>query len=88
MRRKTKIVLAITFMVLVMVSAFSYLYVSLLVRNWISRADESAKMFNLTAAYVAANGVPDLASTRVDTDNPKAVSAAIVVLLHEDPNLK
>lgn len=87
MRRKTKIVLAITFMVVVMVSAFSYLYVSLLVRNWISRADESAKMFNLTAAYVAANAVPDLASTRVDTDNPKAVTAAIEAYLREDANL-
>jgi signal transduction histidine kinase len=87
MRRKTKIVLAITFMVVVMVSAFSYLYVSLLVRNWISRADESAKMFNLTAAYVAANAVPDLASTRVDTDNPKAVSAAIEAYMREDANL-
>jgi signal transduction histidine kinase len=87
MRRKTKIVLAITFMVVVMVSAFSYLYVSLLVRNWISRADESAKMFNLTAAYVAANAVPDLASTRIDTDNPKAVSAAIEAYMREDANL-
>ena len=87
MRRKTKIVLAITFLVVVMVSAFSYLYVSLLVRNWISRADESAKMFNLTAAYVAANAVPDLASTRVDTDNPKAVTAAIEAYMREDANL-
>ena len=87
MRRKTKIVLAITFMVVVMVSAFSYLYVSLLVRNWISRADESARMFNLTAAYVAANAVPDLASTRVDTDSPKAVSAAIEAYMREDANL-
>ena len=87
MRRKTKIVLAITFMVVVMVSAFSYLYVSLVVRNWITWADESAKMFNSTAAYVAANAVPDLASTRVDTDNPKAVSAAIEAYLREDANL-
>jgi PAS domain S-box-containing protein len=87
MRRKTKIVLAITFMVAVMVSAFSYLYVSQLVRNWISKADESARMFNLTAAYVAANAVPDLASTRVDTDNPRAVSAAIEAYLREDANL-
>jgi len=87
MRRKTKIVLAITFLVTVMVSAFSYLYVSLLVRNWIARADESAKMFNLTAAYVAANAVPDLASTRVDTDNPKAVTSAIETYLREDANL-
>jgi signal transduction histidine kinase len=87
MRRKTKIVLAITFMVVVMVSAFSYLYVSLLVRNWISRADESAKMFNLTAAYVASNAVPDIGSTRVDTDDPKAVSAAIEAYMREDANL-
>jgi PAS domain S-box-containing protein len=87
MRRKTKIVLAITFMVVVMVSAFSYLYVSLVVRNWINWADENAKMFNSTAAYVAANAVPDLASTRVDTDNPKAVSAAIEAFLREDANL-
>ena len=87
MRRKTKIVLAITFMVVVMVSAFSYLYVSLLVRNWISRAEESAKMFNLTAAYVASNAVPDIGSTRVDTDDPKAVSTAIEAYMREDANL-
>jgi len=33
MRRKTKIALAITFMVVVMVSAFSYLYISQLLRQ-------------------------------------------------------
>ena len=87
MRRKTKIVLAITFMVTVMVSAFSYLYVSQVVRQWVNNADETAKMFNLTAAYVASNAVPDLTSTRVDTDNPRAVSSAIEGYLRTDANL-
>ena len=38
MRRKTKIVLAITFMVAVLVTAFSYIYISELLRQRVTTA--------------------------------------------------
>jgi len=42
MRRKTIIVTGITFMVTVMVAAFSYLYISQILRQRITNAYESA----------------------------------------------
>ena len=42
MRRKTKIVLAITFMVAVLVAAFSYIYISELLGQRVTTARESA----------------------------------------------
>ena len=42
MRRKTKIVLAITFMVAVLVSGFSYIYISELLRQRVTTAHETA----------------------------------------------
>jgi len=37
--------------------------------------------------YAASKTVPDLTSTRVDTNNPKALRAAIITSLQTDPNL-
>ena len=48
MRRKTKIVLAITFMVAVMVSAFSYLYISELLRQRVTTAARIAPADSLS----------------------------------------
>jgi PAS domain S-box-containing protein len=87
MRRKTKIVLAITFMVTTMVSAFSYLYVSQVLRLRVNNASDTAKLLADQIAYSARNAVPDLTSTRLDTDNPKAVRAAIEGYLRTDTNL-
>lgn len=87
MRRKTKIVLAITFMVTVMVSAFSYLYISQLLRQRVNNASEIAQLLAQQIAYSARNAVPDLSSTRLDTDNPKAVRTAIEGYLRTDSNL-
>jgi signal transduction histidine kinase len=87
MRRKTKIVLAITFMVTAMVSAFSYLYVSQVLRLRVNNASDTAKLLADQIAYSARNAVPDLTSTRLDTDNPKAVRAAIEGYLRIDTNL-
>jgi PAS domain S-box-containing protein len=87
MRRKTKIVLAITFMVTAMVSAFSYLYVSQVLRLRVNNASDTAKLLADQIAYSARNAVPDLTSTRLDTDNPKAVRAAIEGYLRTDTNL-
>ena len=77
MRRKTKIVLAITFMIAVLVSGFSYLYISQVLRQRVNSASELAILYTAQLASAAANAVPDLSSTRVDTSDPAAVRAAI-----------
>jgi PAS domain S-box-containing protein len=87
MRRKTKIILAITFMVVLMVSAFSYLYISQLLRQRLAAAGDIAQLLAQQLVYSASNAVPDLGSTRVDTDNSKSVQLAIEEYLKEDTNL-
>lgn len=78
---------AITLMVTVMVSAFSYLYISQILRQSVKSTYDSA--FNLAQqlAYFAANDLPDLSSTRVDTDDPVAVRKALAEYLPMDTNL-
>ncbi|MGC2194180.1 MAG: ATP-binding protein [Terriglobales bacterium] len=87
MRRKTKIVLAITFMVVVMVSAFSYLYISQLLRQRLNAGGDIAQLLAQQIVYSASNSVPDLTSTKIDTDNFKSVRAAIDGYLKTDTNL-
>jgi signal transduction histidine kinase len=87
MRRKTKIVLGITLMVFVLVTSFSYIYISELLRQRVTSAYETASLLSQQVAYAAYNAQPDLTSTRIDTDNPKAVRAAIAESLAEDVNL-
>ena len=87
MLRKTKIVLAITFMVVVMVSAFSYLYISQLLRQRLNAASDIAQLLAQQIAYSSSNAVFDLGSTKVDTDNSKAVRKAIEGYLTTDANV-
>jgi signal transduction histidine kinase len=87
MRRKTIIVLAITFMVTVMVSAFSYLYISQILRQRITNAYDNATLLAQQLAYLAGNDMPDFSSTRLDTDDPQAVRAALMEYLPTDVNL-
>src|SRR5207245_8073474 len=87
MRRKTKIVLAITFMIAVLVSGFSYLYISQVLRQRVNSASELAILYTAQLASAAANAVPDLSSTRVDTSDPAAVREATGEYLQEDQNL-
>jgi signal transduction histidine kinase len=77
MRRKTQIVLAITFMVAALVCSFSYIYISYILRQRIAYTRDTANYLNSQLAYLAANAVPDLTSTRIDTDNPVKVRRAI-----------
>ena len=65
MRRKTIIVLTITFMVTLLVTAFSYLYISLILRLRIDNAHETAKQLAHQIAYAAENDVPDFSSSRL-----------------------
>ena len=87
LRRKTIIVLTITFMVTLMVSAFSYLYISQVLRLRIDNANETAKQLTRQLAYAAENDPPDFSSTAVDTTNPAAMRQAYVEYLQRDVDL-
>jgi PAS domain S-box-containing protein len=87
MRRKTIIVFTITFMVTVMVAAFSYLYISVVLRMRITNTYDSALNLTKQLAYFAENDLPDLTSTRVDTNNPAAMRRALAEYLPMDTNL-
>jgi len=85
--RKTLIVLAITLMVAALVSSFSYVYVSQILRQQVTAARETAAQLNSQLAFLANNAAPDLSSTRVDTNNPDAVRRAISYYLSTDSGL-
>jgi signal transduction histidine kinase len=87
MRRKTQIVLAITFMVAALVSFFSYIYISEILQQEITNARETAAELTSQLGRLANNAAPDLTSTRVNTNDPEAVRRAIVYYLSTDNNL-
>jgi signal transduction histidine kinase len=84
MRRKTIIVLAITLLVTVMAAAFSFLYISEILGEQINEAYEGADRLTKQLAYSAGADLPDLSSTRVDTNNPEAVRKALAEYLPMD----
>jgi PAS domain S-box-containing protein len=87
MRRKAIIVTAIAIMVTVMVTAFSYLYISQILRQRINSAYESTSRLTQQLAYFAGNDLPDLSSTRIDTNDPVAVRRALAEYLPMDTNI-
>jgi hypothetical protein len=87
LRRKTIIVLVITFMVTAMMSAFSYLYISQILRLRIANTYESATSLTHQLAYAVANAVPDFSSTSLDTNDPVAVRRALTEYVQTDINL-
>jgi signal transduction histidine kinase len=87
MRRRTQLVLAITFMVALLVAIFSYIYISQLLRQRITNAKETAALLSAQLGYLATNATPDLASTKVDTNDPKAMHKAIAYYLSTDRDL-
>ena len=87
LRRKAIIVLVITLMVTAMVSAFSYLYISQILRLRIASAYETASSLTHQLAYAAGNAVPDFSSTSIDTSNPAAVSRALADFVQTDVDL-
>src|SRR5215468_7925054 len=87
MRRRTQIVLAITFMVAAMASGASYLYIAQLLRDKIAAVHDAATYSASQLAYLAANVAPDLNDTRVDTSNPEAVRRGIAYYLSTDRDL-
>jgi signal transduction histidine kinase len=74
-------------MVAVLVLAFSYIYISELLRQRVTTACESAAQLTSNLAYLAANAAPDLSSTKVDTTNPQATRRAVAYYLSTDRDL-
>ena len=87
MTRKFIIVFVITTLFTTLVVGFSWVYLSQLLRQRLLWADETASQLTNQLEYAASKAVPDLTSTRVDTNNPKALRAAITGYLHADTNL-
>jgi signal transduction histidine kinase len=87
LRRKTIIVLAITLMVTVMVTAFSYLYLSQILRLRVANANETATSLTHQLAYAAGNRVPDFGSTNIDTRDPAALKRALTEYVQTDIDL-
>jgi PAS domain S-box-containing protein len=87
MTRKFIIVFVITTLFTALVVGFSWVYLSQLLRQRLLWADETASQLTNQLEYAASKAVPDLTSTRVDTNNPKALRAAITNYLRADTNL-
>jgi len=67
-----------------MAAAFSYLYISEILADQINEAYEGADRLTKQLAYSAGADLPDLSSTRVDTNNPEAVRRALAEYLPMD----
>ena len=87
MRRRTQIVLAITFMVAALVTGASYIYISQIIRQGITTAHDTASYLASQLAYLATNAAPDLSSTRIDTTNPESLRRGIAYYLGTDRDL-
>jgi PAS domain S-box-containing protein len=87
MTRKFIIVFAITTLFTALVVGFSWIYLSQLLRQRLLWADETASQLTNQLEYAASKAVPDLTSTRIDTNNPKAMRAAFAYYLQTDTNL-
>jgi PAS domain S-box-containing protein len=87
MSRKFIIVLVITTLFTALVVGFSWVYLSQLLRQRLLWADETASQLTNQLEYAASKAVPDLTSTRIDTNNPKAMHAATITALQTDANL-
>lgn len=87
MRRRTQIVLAITFMVAALVTGASYFYISQILWQGINNAHDTAAFLTSQLAYLASNAAPDLSSTRIDTNNPDALRRGVTYYLGTDRDL-
>lgn len=87
MTRKFIIVFVITTLFTALVAGFSWIYLEQFLRQRLLWADETASQLTNQLEYAASKAVPDLTSTRVDTENPKAMRAYITGFLQNDANL-
>ena len=87
MSRKFIIVFAITTLFTALVVGFSWIYLYQLLRQRLLWADETALQLANQLEYTASKAVPDLTSTRVNTEDPKAMRIAISNYLETDADL-
>src|SRR5512142_3176942 len=87
-RLKTKLVLAISAMVFALVLGLSSIYITQLVRERINDTYDSGDVFAKQTYQVARGAMEvDLASTRVDSNDPAQVRAAVNDALQTDPGV-
>jgi PAS domain S-box-containing protein len=88
LRLKTKLVIAISGMVLALVSVLSYVYLSQLVRQRIVETFEDGDFIAHQIYQVSRDALEiDLSNTRVDENNPDEVRRFIEANLAEDPGI-
>jgi signal transduction histidine kinase len=88
LRLKTKLVLAITAMVVALVGVFAYIYVSQTVRSRVNEAYIDADFVAHQVLNAAREALEiDLNPTKVDVNDPAAVKEAIKNSLETDPGL-
>ncbi len=88
LRLKTKLVLAISGMVLALVSVLSYAYLSQLVRQRIAETYEDGDFIAHQIYQVSRDALEmDLSNTTVDENNPDEVRRLIETNLAEDPGI-
>src|SRR3954466_4072545 len=87
-RLKTKLVIAISGMVLALVSVLSYVYLSQIVRQRIAATYEDGDFLAHQIYQVSRDALEiDLSNTRVDENNPEEVRRFIETNLAEDPGV-
>jgi signal transduction histidine kinase len=87
MRLRTKIVLAITSMVALLVAGFSYIYISQLLRQKVTDTYDQCKTIAYQLVFDTREAIPDFSSTKVDVNSPNAVRVALAQFIQTDPNL-
>ncbi len=87
-RLKTKLVLAITLMVMALVSTLSSIYLSHLVRQRVEEVYQSAQFVGHEVFHATRQALEvDISETKADLSDPAALRAAIEEVLTTDPGL-
>src|ERR1700739_3710123 len=87
-RLKTKLVLAISGMVVAVVATLSTIYVSHTVRHAIDDAYADADFVGHQIFHLTRDALEkDLSDSKVNLDNPNAVLAEVALALEDDPGL-
>ena len=85
LRLRTKLVIAITAMVLAIVATLATVYISQVVRQRVREARDDATFIAYEIYYVARDPLEvDLSSARIDIDDPKQVEEAVEEVLQTD----
>jgi signal transduction histidine kinase len=87
MRLKTKLVLAITGLVFMVVCTLSWIFLGQLLRQRMSQAYSANDMVAHQILFATRRATDDIRSPRVNPNDPKSVRAAVAQALRNDPAL-